>query len=273
MSEEAFVRRFHRAHPGSTAAALARGVVEGTNASSYDLLAAAVVLESGTDRVAVDLGCGDGWLIERMIARGWSAGRLIGIDVSDDELRLAKARVPDATWVQGRAQALPLADASCAAVVSHLAWTLMPDVEAIVDELRRVLVEGGRFVTLVGGGPKGDDAFAGLLDLATPFARAAPATPRLGDRRARTDAGLQQLFARGFALAPIEDVAIDLSGSIDEVWASLATSYELANLAPDTRAALHARFVDEAPRWRRDDGKIAATMYGRMVTAIRTGAR
>lgn len=270
MSEEAFVRRFHRDHAGVTAAALARGRVDAGEGSSYDLVAAAVPVEG----VVVDLGCGDGYLIARMIARGHRAARLIGIDVSAEELRHARVRVPDVGWLHARAQALPLAAASCAAVVSHLAWTMMPEVDAIAGELARVLAPGGRFVALVGGGPRGEDAFAGLLDLARPFAAAAPPTPRLGDPRARTDAGLAALLgpARGFALRPIEDVTIDLSGTAEEVWASLAPSYELAHVAPDARARLHDAFVAAAPRWRRADGAIGATMYARLVTAIKERA-
>ncbi|MBK9031898.1 MAG: class I SAM-dependent methyltransferase [Myxococcales bacterium] len=266
-AEEAFVRDFHRDHAGATARALARGVVVGTTASSYDAVAAAVPPGAR----AIDLGCGDGYLLARLIARGHAPGALLGLDVSADELGLARARLPAVALVHARAQALPLAAGAWDAVVSHLAWTLMPDLAAIVAELARVLTPGGRFVALVGGGPKGDDAFAGLLELARPFAAAAPPTPRLGDRRARTDPGLAELFApaTGFAPPRVDDLAIDLSGTAAAVWDALAPSYELATLTPAARAELAAAFVAAAPRWRRPDGAIAATMYARLVTAIR----
>lgn len=263
LDEEAFLRRFHRERPGVTSAALARGRVAG-GGSSYDLVARAIPIGG---RI-VDLGCGDGVLLARLIAHGHRAADLVGLDVSADELHAARARVPGVAWLHARAQALPLADASCAAVVSHLAFTLMPELDAIARELARVLAPGGRFVTLVGGGPRGDDAFAGFLELARPLVGAAPPTPRLGDRRARTDDGLAGVLA-GFSSLAIDDVTIDLSGTADEVWGSLVGSYELANLTPDARAALHAAFLAEAPRWRRADGAIAATMWGRLVTAIR----
>jgi SAM-dependent methyltransferase len=263
LDEEAFLRRFHRERPGVTSAALARGRVAG-GGSSYDLIARAIPIGG---RV-VDLGCGDGFLLARLMARGHRAAELIGVDLSADELRAARVRAPEVAWLQARAQALPLAAASCAAVISHLAFTLMPELDAIAHELARVLTAGGRFVTLVGGGPRGDDAFAGFLDLARPYARTAPPVPRLGDRRARTDDGLAAVLA-GFASLSIDDVMIDLSGTADEVWSSLSTGYELATLASDARAALHAVFLAHATRWQRADGAVAATMYGRLVTAIR----
>jgi SAM-dependent methyltransferase len=263
LDEEAFLRRFHQERPGVTTAALARGRVAG-GGSSYDLVARAIPVGG---RV-VDLGCGDGFLLARLIERGHRAADLVGIDLSADELRAARARAPEVAGLHARAQALPLAGRSCAAVVSHLAFTLMPGLDAIAHELLRVLAAGGRFVALVGGGPRGDDAFAGFLDLALPHVQAAPPTPRLGDRRARTDDGLATVLA-GFASLAVDDVTIDVSGTADEVWGSLSTGYELATLAPAARAALHAAFLAEAPRWRRADGLIAATMYGRLVTAIR----
>jgi SAM-dependent methyltransferase len=267
MNQEGFVRQFHRDHPGVTAAALARGRVVGTRGSSYDRLATEVV----TPGIVVDLGCGDGYLLAALVDRGRPPVDLIGIDVSDHELRAAAGRLRSATWLHARAQSLPLATARVATVVSHLAWTLMPDLPVIVSELARVLAPGGRFVTVVGGGPREGDAFAGLLAMAERHIRAAPPTPRLGDRRARTDLGLDELLsaATGFTPPRIDELTIDLSGSPDEVWRSLATGYELANLTAAARGELRAEFIAAAPAWRRPDGTIAATMYARLVVTNR----
>jgi SAM-dependent methyltransferase len=219
----------------------------------------------------LDLGCGDGRLLALLAAPGrW----LAGVDLSEGELAAAATRGLAAGLVQGRAHALPFADACVDAVVSHLAFTLMHDPDGVVREVERVLAPGGRFVAVVGGGPRGDrgDAFAGMLELARSAMRTVT-VPRLGEVRARSDAGLAALFAagRGWASLRVDDLPIDLSGTPDEVWEVLAGSYELAGVAADTVADLRARFGELCDRWRRADGAIECVLAARLVVAQRTG--
>lgn len=210
-----------------------------------------------------DLGCGDGYLLAEIRKSGFG-GQLIGIDLSETELVAAHARQTGAALVQARAQALPLGDASLDVVVSHLAFTLMADIDAVVRELTRVIVPGGRFVTVVGGGPRGDDAFAGFLELARPWMRR---IPRLGEVRARSDAGLRELFGAGWTELTIDDLPIDLSGSPDDVWETMAGAYELDGVDGES---LRRTFVTESERWMRD-GRVACTMATRLVRVARTG--
>jgi SAM-dependent methyltransferase len=231
---ERFLRAFHAGWPGVTREAFAHGLALGDGRSSYELLA---------DQIAVpgpgpilDLGCGDGWLAARLAARGVPGARLVGVDLSHHELAAARARLPEASWIAARAEALPLGDASVAACGSHLAFSLLRDPEPAVRELARVLVPGGRFAIATGGGPAGDDAFAWLLDLLGPVLAAAPAVPRLGDKRTRHPAGLDQLLGpAGFAPVTWSSHVIDLGGPWDRVWRTLSTIYELAHVGADAR--------------------------------------
>lgn len=262
-AQEAFLRGFHDRRPGATAAAFAACTVA-DGRSSYQVLAD----HAAPGQRVLDLGAGDGHLLGLVRARGLPVEDLVALDLSAGELRAARAR--GLPCVQARAQALPLATAAFELALSHLAFTLMPEPEAILGELARVLAPGGRFVTLVGGGPRGDDAFAGFLDLLAPRARAAP-IPRLGELRARSDAGLAALFSpvAGFAALTVTDLPLSLAGTADEVWARLEPSYEVATLPPAEVAALRADFLAAAPRWRRADGAIACTVATRLVVAIR----
>jgi SAM-dependent methyltransferase len=193
---EAFLRGFHAAHPGITSAVLARG-------TSYDRLAALVPAGA---RV-LDLGCGDGHLLTK------TGG--IGVDLSAAELAIARRR--GAAVVQGRAQALPFADAAFDLCVCHLALMLMDELDLVASEVARV---ARSFAAIVGGGPtaSGDDAFHRFLRL--PLAT----IPRLGDRRASSEAGWRALFP-GFAI-DFERLELDLSGPVDDVWRVLDASYQ-----------------------------------------------
>src|SRR5690606_1060339 len=154
-----------------------------------------------------------------------------------------------------RAQALPFADGSFDACVSHLAFMLMEDAPAVVRELARVLAPGGWFAAVLGGGPVAlgpsrsggaagedrarstpapdrGDAFHRFLAIAGPRFRA----PRFGDPRARSERGWRELFA-GWTELAFERWEIDLGGSFDEVWSFLGASYELP---PEERGAVRA---------------------------------
>ena len=206
---EAFLRRFHAARPGITSSALARP----GRAQSYDRLAAAVP----RDARVLDLGCGDTHLLSKL------GPRAIGLDLAPSRGTLAGAAI-----VGGRAQALPFADRAFDACVCHLAFMLFDDLERVVAELRRVVVPGGVFAAVLGGGPTagideddGDDAFHRFLAIA------APRGGGFGDRRARDEAGWRELF--GPEAAPrFERFELDLSGPFAEVWRYLGASYQLA---------------------------------------------
>jgi SAM-dependent methyltransferase len=116
--------------------------------TALDAMARLVGAGPGT---CLDLGCGTGVAIPRLRARGW---RVVGVDLSGDQLRLASQRAgpPGASLVAADAAALPFADGSFDAVVSVLTHTDLDDPEAAFAEAARVLRRGGR-VSYVGTHP------------------------------------------------------------------------------------------------------------------------
>lgn len=236
---EAFLRQFHRDHPGCTSIALGRGrLADGR--SSYQALAAAVPIGART----LDLGCGDGHLLAALRAREPGAA-LVGLDLSADELAVASTRaIPGVALIHGRAPALPFVDGAFDACVSHLASMLMPDPVGLAVEVARVLAPGGQLAIVTGGGPLATpDAYGWFLDAL--FATADRADiPRCGDRRSRDPVELAAMWAA----AGLHDFSwtravLDLSGTVDDVWASLALTYDVAPLTATQRADLRDRFA------------------------------
>lgn len=101
----------------------------------------ALGLEPG-ERV-LDLGCGTGNAAEVVAAAG---AAVVGVDPSERLLAVARDRVPEAEFLTGSAEAIPLDDDAVDAVVSVFAVIFCDAAERAADEILRVLRPGGRAV-------------------------------------------------------------------------------------------------------------------------------
>ena len=104
-------------------------------------------LEPG-ERV-VDVGCGAG--MDSLIAARMTSpkGQVISVDMTPAMLHKAvagarKAGIQNVTFREGFAEALPVADGWADVVISNGVLNLMPDKEAGLREMARVLRPGGR---------------------------------------------------------------------------------------------------------------------------------
>lgn len=96
----------------------------------------------------LDIGCGDGSLVGTVAGR-WPDVDAVGIDLLPDRVAQARAGFPDATFVQGSADALPFDDASFDAVSASTLFSSFPSPElevAVATEIGRVLRPGGWLV-------------------------------------------------------------------------------------------------------------------------------
>jgi ubiquinone/menaquinone biosynthesis C-methylase UbiE len=91
----------------------------------------------------LDVGCGTGSFTAALTERGWDA---IGVDISEDMLRLARER--GVRTVHADATSLPFEDASFEAAVSVFTNTDLDDLAAAVQEIVRVLRPGAPLVYL-----------------------------------------------------------------------------------------------------------------------------
>jgi SAM-dependent methyltransferase len=103
------------------------------------------------DAVVVELGCGNGTRETRELA---TRTRLTGVDLSDEQLRRARERIPGATFVQGDLTTIEFEDGSLDAVAAfyvfnHVPRELLPTTFA---RIRHWLRPGGHFLASLGAG-------------------------------------------------------------------------------------------------------------------------
>jgi SAM-dependent methyltransferase len=104
-------------------------------------------IESG--EVVVDLGCGAGTDLLIAAQMTGETGRVIGIDMTDSMLTRARESAGAMGLVnvevhESLIEDLPLGDASVDVVISNGVIDLVPDKDAVFDEIDRVLKPGGR---------------------------------------------------------------------------------------------------------------------------------
>jgi len=97
----------------------------------------------------LDLGSGGGIDVLLSARRVGPSGFAYGVDMTDDMLSLARANAAKAgaanvEFLKGEIEALPLPDASVDVVISNCVINLSTDKPAVLAEMFRVLVPGGR---------------------------------------------------------------------------------------------------------------------------------
>jgi len=144
-----FLMEAHARHPGLTEHSIgAARTPDGL--TSYEAFSRFADPRPGM--TVVDLACGNGPLCEILAERVGSSGCVIGVDLSDDELKLAGERLSgysNIRLLKESAAKLSLSDASADLVVCHMAFMLFTPLAQTVREIGRVLKPGGTFAAVV----------------------------------------------------------------------------------------------------------------------------
>lgn len=109
--------------------------------SLYDVPSHVVRLVGPGDGICLDAGCGTGVHLAALASLGW---RVVGMDLSADQLRLAGGRW--SALIQGDMTTIPIASESTSRCVSILTLTDLDDVGSFFVEVQRILRPGGRLV-------------------------------------------------------------------------------------------------------------------------------
>jgi SAM-dependent methyltransferase len=146
----------------------------------------------------LEVGCGSGVFLRAAVDRGASVA---GLDASEELVRRARERVPEAEVSVGDMQALPWPDGSFDVVAGFNAFFFAADMVEALREAARVARPGAPIAIQVWGRPDRCDLTAmkqGLASVAPPPEAEAPAEPGLWEP------GVLEAIATAAGLVPQE---------------------------------------------------------------------
>jgi SAM-dependent methyltransferase len=251
-----FLRAWHARYPGKTGTAFGYGRVEGDGRSSYALLVDDVADLSNAQTV-IDLACGDGFLLARLAER-FPEAQIIGVDMTPEELELARARgLPrNVRFLAARAEALPFADRSADAIVCHMALMLFDDAREVIAEVSRVLRPGGIFAAVLGPGQGNSDLVNRVVALLREAETAEKLPPlRAGDPMTFERETLLELFTtEAWQTVRADDIRLCFEGTDERIETTLLSMYNVARLSDRAQAEL-AQWLATELLERRKTGK------------------
>ena len=131
---------------GSAPEAYQRYGVPALGAAKAQDLVALAALQAG-ERV-LDVACGTGVVTRHAAQAVGTTGQVIGLDINEEMLQVARTVAPPAgapiTWRQASVMALPFPEASFDVVLCQWGLEFFPDRAQGLQEMARVLVPGGR---------------------------------------------------------------------------------------------------------------------------------
>ncbi|MCX4807791.1 hypothetical protein OG594_40425 [Streptomyces sp. NBC_01214] len=112
------------------------------------------------------------------------------------------------------------------------------------------------------------ERFLALLRATIEEAPPAQRIPALGDRRARSREGLDEVLGpAGFTTVDWETVPLDLSGPVEQVWTAVSGLYDLGPLDRATVERLRRAFFAEVRDMTTADGHVPCAFNIHLATA------
>ncbi|MEO7016760.1 MAG: class I SAM-dependent methyltransferase [Leifsonia sp.] len=141
---DSYLAWFHDTRPGITEEILGRSF-DSANRNAYDW----IIDQLPATGTILEVACGSA-----PIYRDTFASRYVGVDTSAAEVAIAQRRGAHRVMV-GSATDLPLSTGSVAAVVCSMALMILPDLDVVLKEIRRVLHPDGVFLATMPTAPAG----------------------------------------------------------------------------------------------------------------------
>ncbi len=220
----------------------------------------------------LDVGCGTGVVAREAALRVGPSGRVVGLDLNESMLAVAKRMRPEIEWRQGDVIQLPFEDESFDAVVSQFMLMFIADRVAAIKEMWRVLAPGGRLAVaawMAFERSLGDVALAEIARrlIGDDAAESFKAPYVLGDE----DKLLGLFRSAGITEAQVETrEGSFFFSSIDEMVRVWVKGWVLADMDDETYGALLKEARNDLKRFCNGDGEIRLPMDAHIVTAVKT---
>lgn len=222
----------------------------------------------------LDVGCGTGVFAREAETRVGPDGHVVGIDLNESMLAVAKRMRPEIEWHLGDANSLPFDDKSFDVVGSQFVLMFIADRVGFVKEMWRTVAPGGRLAVAVWmafGDALHDVALAeiGGRLMGPDAAKAFEAPYVLGN----PDELLGIFHDAGLHDAELKTVDGSFYAvSIDEMIRVWVKGWVLAGIDDDTYKVLLAEAKERLQQYCAPDGSISMPLNAHIVTVTRTEA-
>lgn len=221
--------------------------------TSYELLANETERYRETASTILDLACGDGYLIQYLLPVLGPKGSVVGVDMSEGEMNIAKEKYKSNSQVEifkARAQALPFADNSIDCIVCHMAIMLMQPLDLVVQEVSRILKGGGQFSAVIDRGFSQGGLFQKVQNKTSQFIL--NLYPKMknfssGDSRIQSEVGVKEVFSPSLGFSKnIEFMDFSLCIDVDsmQIWSLVKDTYFVSMLPDDEKNQLKLELID-----------------------------
>jgi ubiquinone/menaquinone biosynthesis C-methylase UbiE len=266
MASAEYLQRWHSRHPGATTATLGT-LSDGLGRNSYEVLAHAL---GARDKPVLDLGCGDGYLLE-LVRRDHDC---LGVDWNTAELSAASGRLgSDAPLARADAADLPIATRCLGAVLCHYALMLLQPLEEVLAELARILRPGGLLAAVLprASPDESPNPIAVFRAAWKQVSESYPVTiPPIEDERVFLAEGLRKLFVNaGFTSLMVQSLTVSKPMPVDELTEFFLSTYS-PDLLPQAGVADLTRILRiEFDRLKDATGNVVFVGHADLVTARR----
>lgn len=196
-------------------------------------------------RRVLDVACGTGIVARTVADAQRGCGHVVGLDLNEAMLNVARRVRPEIEWRQGDAANLPFADGVFDIALCQMAFMFFPDRAQVLREMARVVTAGGTVAFSVPSRLDAQPAYASFVAMVARHAGpealsllgAYFASGDLDELRALVDAAGLQLAATRTYLGKVKCPSID---------AFVATEVESTPLRERISDAIYSRIHEEA---------------------------